>query len=39
MDENKFAVFERKVLQKMYGPVKDDITEEWRRRKVIELKT
>lgn len=26
-----------KKMQKMYGPVKDDITGEWRRRKNIEL--
>lgn len=28
-----------KKMQKMYGPVKDDITGKWRRRKNIELKT
>lgn len=38
IDENKFTVFERKVLRKIYGPVKNDITEEWRRRTSIELK-
>lgn len=27
-DEKRFIVFERKVLRKMYGPVKDDITGE-----------
>ncbi|KAL4123306.1 hypothetical protein QTP88_015504 [Uroleucon formosanum] len=37
MDEHKFMVFERKVLRKIYGPVKDEITVEWRRRKNIEL--
>ncbi|KAL4154026.1 hypothetical protein QTP88_001859 [Uroleucon formosanum] len=37
MDEHKFMVFERKVLRKIYGPVKDEITGEWRRRKNIEL--
>ncbi|XP_025203119.1 uncharacterized protein LOC112600160 [Melanaphis sacchari] len=39
MDKQRFMVFERKVLQKIYGPVKDEITEEWRRRKNSELET
>jgi hypothetical protein len=39
MDEQRFLVFERKVLSKIYGPVKDEITGEWRRRKNLELKT
>lgn len=41
IDENKFIVFERKVvLRKINGPVEDDITGEWRRRRNnIELKT
>jgi hypothetical protein len=37
MDEQRFLVFERKVLRKIYGPVKDEITGEWRRRKNLEL--
>jgi hypothetical protein len=37
MDEHKFMIFERKVLRKINGPVKDEITGEWRRRKNIEL--
>jgi hypothetical protein len=39
MDEHRFIVFERKVLRKIYGPVKDEITGEWRRRKNIKLET
>lgn len=39
INENKFNVFERKMLRKIYGLVKDDITKEWRRRWNIELKT
>jgi len=39
MDEQRFMVFERKVLLKIYGLVKDEITGEWRRRKNSELKT
>lgn len=36
-DENKFIDFDREKLRKMYSPVKDSITEEWRRKKIIEL--
>jgi hypothetical protein len=39
MDEHRLMVFERKVLRKIYGPVKDEITGEWRRRENIELGT
>jgi hypothetical protein len=39
MDDQRFLVFERKVLRKIYGPVKDEITGEWRRRKNLELET
>jgi hypothetical protein len=39
MDEQRFLVFERKVLREIYGPVKDEITREWRRRKNLELET
>jgi hypothetical protein len=34
-----FYVFERKVLRRIYGPVKDSLTGEWRRKKNTELKT
>ena len=34
-DENKFLILERKILRKIFGPIKDNITEEWRRRKNI----
>jgi len=37
MDEHRLMVSERKVLRKIYGPVKDEITGEWRRRKNIEM--
>jgi len=37
-DENKLIAFERKMIRKIYGPVKDDITGEWRQRKNMELK-
>jgi len=36
-DEKKFIVFKKKVLRRIYGPVKDNITGKWRRRKNIEL--
>jgi len=39
IDEHRFIVFERKILRKTYGPVKNEITGEWRRRKNIELET
>jgi hypothetical protein len=39
IDEHRFMVFERKVLLKIYGPVKDEITGKWKRRKNIELET
>jgi len=32
-------MLERKLLRKIYDPVKDEITGEWRRRKNSELKT
>jgi len=31
-DENKFLILERKILRKIFGPVKDSISGEWRRR-------
>jgi hypothetical protein len=36
---DELMVFERKVLRKIYGLVKNEITGEWRRRKNIELET
>jgi hypothetical protein len=39
IDEHRFMNFEKKVLRKIYGPVKDEITGEWRRRQNIELGT
>jgi hypothetical protein len=36
-DENQFLILERKILRKIFGPIKDNITGEWRRRKNIEL--
>jgi hypothetical protein len=39
IEEHRFMIFERKVLRNIYGPVKDEITGEWRRRKNIELGT
>lgn len=35
--ENRLIDIERKMLRKIYGPVKDDLTGEWRQRKNIEL--
>jgi len=32
-EERKLMVFERKILRKIFGPVKDRETGEWRRRK------
>lgn len=34
---NKLTIFERRCLRKIFGPVKDNITGEWRRRHNIEL--
>ncbi|CAI6370121.1 unnamed protein product [Macrosiphum euphorbiae] len=36
-EENKLIIFERKILRKIFGPVKDDETEGWRIRKNKEL--
>jgi hypothetical protein len=36
-DENKFLILERRILRKIFGPIKNNITGEWRRRKNIEL--
>lgn len=36
-DEKKFLILERKILRKIFGSIKDDITGGWRRRKNIEL--
>jgi hypothetical protein len=36
-DGNKFLILERKILRKIFGPIKYDITGEWKRRKNIEL--
>lgn len=36
-EENKFTVFDGKNLSEIYGPVKYNITEEWRRNENIEL--
>jgi hypothetical protein len=36
-DENKFLILERKILRKIFGYIKDDITGEWRRRRNREL--
>ncbi|KAE9539532.1 hypothetical protein AGLY_004784 [Aphis glycines] len=36
-DENKFLILERRILRKIFGPIKDNIIGEWRRRKNIEL--
>lgn len=38
-NENKFSVFERKVLRRIYSPVNDNVIGEWRRRKNTELET
>jgi len=32
-DENKFLIMERKILRKIFGSIKDNISSEWRRRK------
>jgi hypothetical protein len=36
-DVNKFLILERKILRKIFGPIKYDITGEWRERKNMEL--
>lgn len=36
-DENRFLSFERKILRKMFGPVKNSVTNEWTIRKNDEL--
>jgi len=36
-DENKFLILEWKILWKIFGPIKDDITGEWRIKKNREL--
>jgi hypothetical protein len=36
-DENKLLIMERKILRKIYGPVKDNNSGERRRRKNTEL--
>jgi hypothetical protein len=33
-DENKFLIIERKILRKIYGPVKDNNSDEWRRKRI-----
>jgi hypothetical protein len=38
-NENKFLIMERKIMRKIFGPVKDNISGEWRRRKNTELYT
>ena len=30
-EENRFRVFENKVLRKIYGPKRDEVTGEWRK--------
>lgn len=37
--ENQFSVFERKVLRRTCGPVKNNVTGEWVSRKNTELET
>lgn len=37
IEERKLMVFERKILRKIFRPVKDEDTGEWRVRKDIEL--
>lgn len=37
--ENRFLVFERKILRRIYGPVKDNVTNNWRIRKNKEFKS
>lgn len=32
-DKNKFLILQRKIIRKIYGPIKDDVIDEWRRRK------
>jgi hypothetical protein len=36
-DEKRLLVFERKILRRIFGPVKDSITNDWRIRKNEEL--
>jgi len=33
MDENVLLVFERKIMRKIFGPWKDETTNEWKIRK------
>jgi len=39
LDEKKCLIFERKILRKIFGPVKDCAVEEWRRRKNADLES
>lgn len=36
-DEEKFKIFENKILQKVYGPVQAYENGEWRLRNVVEI--
>ncbi|KAF0772260.1 Uncharacterized protein FWK35_00007901 [Aphis craccivora] len=38
-DENRLLSFERKILRRIFGPVKDSVTNEWRIRKNEELES
>lgn len=38
-NENKFSVFEKKILRWIYGPLKSNVTEEWKRKKNSDLET
>lgn len=37
VEERKLLVFEKKILRKIFGPVKDEETGEWRVRRIDEL--